>query len=120
METKYVRSHNGLFAIFSNGLGMQHVAMAEHVDDARNVGDAGFVFEDEGEFKVYGKSISLGITSKAIAEKEMNDALAKGEIRLYWYEGSTGEGYIATNAQLPGDFEVLTEMKQLYEKKVLR
>lgn len=120
METKYVRSHSGLFAIFGEGLGLQHLAIAEHVDDARNMGDAGFVFFEDDKFHVYGKSLSLGIPSKMIAEDEMNEALAKGEIRLYAYDGPTGSGHIATNAHLPGDFEPVTDIKQLFEARVFR
>lgn len=119
METKYVRSHDGIFAIFSEGLGMQHIEMAEHIDDARNMSDAGLVMEVDGHFAVYDKSLSLGINSKAIAEVEMDKALADGAIRLYWYESRKGEGYIATNAHLLGDYEVATDFETLKKKRVL-
>jgi hypothetical protein len=117
METKYVRSHSGFFAIFPNSLGLQHVELAEHVDDARNVGDAGFVFLEEGKFHVYGKSLSLGIASKSVAEDEMNAAFEKGELRLYPF---SDKGFIVTNAHLPGEFEVVTDLDDLFKKRVFR
>ena len=118
MDTKYVRSHNGLFAIFGEGLGAQHLHIAEHVDDSRNMGDAGFVFIEDDRFFTHGKSLSLGITSKADAGDEMNDAFDKGELRLYPYRVDVG--YIATNAHLPGDYEIVTDLKTLFTKRVFK
>lgn len=120
MQTKYVRSHSGLFAIFSENLGMQHIDVAEHIDDARNVSDAGFLFVEDGRVYVHGKSESLGIASKGSAETVIHESFEAGRIRLYRLSGGLVEGYIATNAELVGDFEPLTDLAQLFKKRIMR
>jgi hypothetical protein len=119
MFTKYVRSHSGLFVMFSKRLGVQHVDMADHIADARSISDAGFVEIHSGEFVVYGKSITLGIACNDEAAREMNRALHAGEIRLYGYGPYADDGdMIATNAALPGNFEVLKEIEELRRLKI--
>lgn len=115
-----MRSHSGLFAIFSENLGIQHIDVAVRIDEACDVSDAGFLFVEDGRVCVYGKSESLGIASKAAAETAIHEAFEAGQIRLYHISERLAEGYIATNAVLAGDFEPLTDFDQLFKKRIMR
>lgn len=117
MRTKYIATHSGFFAIFNEGIGLEHVHMADHVDDARNSRDAGFVDAVDGELGVYGQSISLAVRANKATGDLMNEALEKGEMRLYPFREFD---WIATNAHLPGDFEVATSVDDLIKKRIIR
>jgi hypothetical protein len=116
MQTKYVRTHSGLFAIFGAGLGLQHREMAYHLEDARSVRDAGFVECDpyENEFCVYGRSLTLGLGCNRDSEKDMKSALKSGNLRLYALDG----GVFATNAELTGDYEIVQSADELFNRRV--
>jgi hypothetical protein len=47
----------------------------------------------------------------------MNAAFEKGELRLYPF---SDKGFIVTNAHLPGEFEVVTDLDDLFKKRVFR
>lgn len=115
MQSKYISATGGLFCIFSERLGVYHADIAEYCGLKKSITDAGFIYGDEDGFQVYGKSLSLDVVSNPKSEGVMNEALRRGEIRLYFFD----TGMIATNVVLDGEFIPATSMGDLIENGIV-
>jgi hypothetical protein len=118
METKYVRSRSGIFAIFNTGIGLQHIDIVHYLEiEPRLVSDAGFVDVMGDRLEVYGKSLSIGVEASLKAEEPMNRALREGKMRTYALGGDASLTF-ATNAILPEDSSLVTSLEDLYRTRV--
>jgi hypothetical protein len=116
MQTKYVRSSDGYFVIFNEGIGSQHADMACYLGMLRRVSDAGFVQIDEGRFKVYGRSLGLNLSCDPFAADAMNEALQQRKLRLHKF---LDLGFIVTNGDLDGaDGSVVHTLDQLATNRI--
>lgn len=115
MEVKYIHLNDGTLLLFSKYLGYQHAEVAARVCDAlpADTADAGFVDFYEGEFEVWGRSLSLGVESHGRTNRLLNETA--NELKVYDLDG---HGWLASNRDLPYEvvgrgFEGLRQFKIL-------
>ena len=103
--------------MWSEATGIAHFAMANIYMGRQiaDVTDAGFVYYDGHNFKVYGKSPSVGVSSDQYAGIELGEAMRDGKLRLVEIPGQEENSYAVTK----GTGVPVARVEDLYESRVM-
>lgn len=96
MDAKYVITTTGHIAIFSKYLGMEHSQAAMLMDaEITDIAGAGFCSLVDDRLLTFGRSVSLGKSSRPEDAATLTSALLDGSLALVFDDYRLG--YVATN-----------------------